>query len=202
VGWKGNNPVYFAGIGPPFIHTTPEGCGFDGDQTGYRSRSMARSPRNHLHDDPRLTAVGLLIEVHAGLRSAIEADLEAHGVTGTAFEVLLRLARSPDGRLRMSDLAEQATLSPSGLTRVVDRLFDAGYAEREQHERDRRVFHAVITEAGCDLVEDILPSHLELVDRNLTGVLEPDELDALCRALRKVRAVVRPGSDPALAPPG
>ncbi len=192
--------MYFAGIRPRFIHTHPESCGLGGGGTGYRLLPMPRSPRNHLHDDPRLTAMGLLIEAHAGVRAAVEADLEAHGVTGTAFEVLLRLARSPDQRLRMSDLAAQATLSPSGLTRVVDRLFASGFAEREQHERDRRVFHAVITDAGRDLVDSVLPSHLEVVERSFTGVLDPDELDALCRALRKVRAVVRPASDPDLTP--
>lgn len=190
--------MYFAGILPLFIHTPPETCGFEPARTGYRSRSMPPSPRNRLLDDPRLTAVGLLLEVHAGLGAAMEEDLQAHGVTSTSFEVLLRLARSPDRRLRMSELADQATLSPSGLTRVVDRLLAAGYAEREQHERDRRVFHAVITDEGLALVERVLPSHLDVVEDHFTGLLAPDELDALCRALRKVRAVVRPGADPDL----
>lgn len=160
---------------------------------------MPAPTRPHLLDDARLTAVGLLIEVHAGLRAAIEEDLEANGVNGTSFEVLLRLARSPRHRLRMHELAAQATLSPSGLTRVVDRLFAAGYAEREQHPADRRVFYAVITPAGLELVERVLPDHLAVVDRCLVDVLEPAELDALCSALRKVRAVVRPESDPELA---
>jgi MarR family 2-MHQ and catechol resistance regulon transcriptional repressor len=194
--------VYFAGIRPQFIHTPCRFCGFSARTVGYTGYLMPRSPRNHSLDDPRLTAMGLFVEVSAGLRATVDEDLEQHGLTGTAFEVLLRLARSPEGRLRMSDLANQATLSPSGLTRVVDRLFAAGYAEREQHERDRRVFHAVITPSGLELVEQVLPSHLDVVERSLTGVLDPAELDALCTALRKVRAVVRPGSDPELAAHG
>ncbi len=194
--------MYFAGIVPPFIHMRRQTCGFEPERIGYRCSPMPPSPRNRLLDDPRLTAVGLLLEVNAGLGAAMEEDLQAHDVTSTSFEVLLRLARSPDRRLRMSDLAAQATLSPSGLTRVVDRLLAAGYAERAQHERDRRVFHAVITDAGMELVERVLPSHLEVIERCFTGVLEPAEREALCAALRKVRAVVRPGADPELHAPG
>ena len=71
-----------------------------------------------LHDE-RVTAAGLLVETCAGFREAVEADLEARAVTGSAFEVMLRLARSPGHRLRMSELAAQSTLTNSGLTRLV-----------------------------------------------------------------------------------
>ena len=54
------------------------------------------------------------------------------------FEVLIRLARTPGQRLRMSDLAAQTTLSASGLTRAVDRLEAAGLVDREACPTDRR----------------------------------------------------------------
>ncbi|MGN6694599.1 MAG: MarR family winged helix-turn-helix transcriptional regulator [Aquihabitans sp.] len=151
-----------------------------------------------LLSDPRLTTMGLLVEVHAGLRSATDPDLEAHGLAGSSFDVLIRLARSPEQRLRMTDLAEQSTLSNSGLTRVVDRLLEAGLAERVRDERDRRVFYAVLTPAGRQRVLAALPSHLAVLDRTLTGLLDPDERAALEGALRKIRAVVKPGADPAI----
>jgi DNA-binding MarR family transcriptional regulator len=140
--------------------------------------------------------MGLLVEVHAGLRSAADPDLEAHGVAGSSFDVLIRLARSPEQRLRMTDLASQSTLSNSGLTRVVDRLLDAGLVERVRDGQDRRVFYAVLTPAGVQRVLDALPSHLAVIDRTLTGLLDPDERAAFEGALRKIRAVVKPGSDP------
>src|SRR3954451_19386664 len=75
-----------------------------------------------LHDD-RLTLAGLFFESQAGLAATLERRLETEcGLTNQWFEVLLRLARSPEGRLRMSDLTAQVTLTPSGLTRAVDRL--------------------------------------------------------------------------------
>lgn len=149
--------------------------------------------------DHRLTAAGLVVETSAGLREVIEAELESLGVSGSAFEILLRLARSPRHRLRMSELAAQSTLTNSGLTRLVDRLQAARLVTREPCPTDRRGFFAVITPAGLDLVVQILPTHLATVDRVLTSVLEPDELAVFLVALRKVRAVVRPGSDPEVA---
>jgi len=149
--------------------------------------------------DPRLTTMGLLVEVHAGLRSATDPDLEAHGLTGSGFDVLIRLARSPHHRLRMTDLAEQSTLSNSGLTRVVDRLLDAGLVERVRDQHDRRVSFAVLTAAGLQRTLDALPSHLAILDRSLVGLLDPEELAVLDGALRKVRSVVKPGADPASA---
>jgi len=157
---------------------------------------MTTSPLPALLADARLTTMGLLMETQAGLRAAYEPDLEAHGLTGSAFDVMIRLARSPDQRLRMTELAGQSTLSNSGLTRVVDRLLAAGLVERKRHDGDRRVFYAVLTPAGLDRVLGALPTHLAIIDRTVIDVLDPDELAALERALRKVRAVVKPGADP------
>ncbi|HEX2577366.1 MAG TPA: hypothetical protein VHK88_13510, partial [Aquihabitans sp.] len=61
--------------------------------------------------DERLTAMGLLVETHAGVTEVFERELEALGVSGSAFEVMIRLARSPHHRLRMSELAAQSTLT-------------------------------------------------------------------------------------------
>ncbi|QXC62488.1 MarR family transcriptional regulator [Aquihabitans sp. G128] len=149
--------------------------------------------------DDRLTAMGLLVETAAGVTDVFERELEGLGISGSAFEVMIRLARSPERRLRMTELAAQSTLTNSGLTRLVDRLDQAGLVTREPCETDRRGFFAILTPAGLAKLGGVLPSHLHTVDRILTGVLDPDELDVLLRALRKVRAVVKPTSDPAVA---
>ena len=102
-----------------------------------------------LLSDPRLTTMGLLVEVHAGLRSAADPDLEAHGLAGSSCDVLIRLARSPEQRLRMSDLAAQSTLSNSGLTRVIDRLLGAGLVERVGYPVSE-LFSALMMVSGND----------------------------------------------------
>lgn len=149
--------------------------------------------------DERLTAMGLLLEAHAGVTEVAERELESFDLSASAFEIMIRLARSPDHRLRMTELAAQSTLSSSGLSRLVDRLQASGYVGREPCDTDGRGFFAVLSAAGLAKVASILPAHLATVDRVLTGVLEPDELATFVLALRKIRAVVRPTSDPAVA---
>lgn len=148
-------------------------------------------------DDPRLTAAGLLFEAHAGLAAALEHRLvEECGLSAQSFEILLRLARSPGHRLRMCDLAAQVALSPSGLTRAVDRLEHAGLITREHCREDRRVSYASLTTVGLARAESAVPVHLAHLDEYFTGVLSDDELDALTAAMRKVRDRVKPGAIP------
>jgi len=108
------------------------------------------------------------------------------------FEVLMRLARSRGGELRMTDLAAQTGLSTSGVTRVVDRLERDGLAERRACPTDRRGAFTVITEAGLARLSAVLPEHLALIERWFTGLLAPDQLAQVLGALRVIRDAVRP----------
>jgi DNA-binding MarR family transcriptional regulator len=145
-------------------------------------------------DDPRLTAMGLLVETYKGLWSTLAPQLRDHGMTETEFEVLLRLRRSPGQRLRMSDLAAQTALSTSGITRVVDRLERDGLVCRETCVSDRRGFWAALSDQGRARIDGALDGHTALIEQYFTGRLSSNELDALTATLRKVRDVVRPGA--------
>lgn len=63
------------------------------------------------------------------------------------YEVLLKLAVG-GGRMRMSQLAEVAFLSRSGLTRIVDELETLGHVRREPDEHDGRSLLATLTPLG------------------------------------------------------
>ena len=152
-----------------------------------------RSSRDELHD-PRLTALGLLLEVSQALEARLMPQMAEHGLSGVESGVMIRLARSPENRLRMSDLATQAELSASGLTRVVDRLERARLVRREACVTDRRVTYAALTPVGLNRVVDFVPGHLEQIESCFTGLLTPDQLAALLDALRTVRDAIRPGA--------
>jgi DNA-binding MarR family transcriptional regulator len=148
-------------------------------------------------DDERLTTAGLLFEANAGLTAALERRLvDECGLTGVWFELLLRLARSPGHRLRMCDLAAQVALSPSGLTRAIDRLDEAGLVVREHCPEDRRVSYASLTPAGLARIEAAVPVHLQHLDEYFVSVLTPEELEQLGATMRKVRDHVNPGAVP------
>jgi DNA-binding MarR family transcriptional regulator len=152
-------------------------------------------PRRAALDDPRLTAAGLLFEVANGLTGQLTSQIAQAGVSMSEFEVLLRLSRSDGTRLRMSDLATQANLSSSGLTRLVDRLEARGLVARQACPSDGRGSFAVLSADGLELLLSIMPGHVELIDRWYTSTLSPDQLAQITAALRTVRAVVRPGAE-------
>lgn len=143
-------------------------------------------------DDSRLTAMGLIAEVHSGLSAKTSALFTTAGLSVIDFETLIRLARSPRQRLRMSDLAAQTSLSTSGVTRVVDRLEREGLVIREACVTDRRISYAVLTEAGSDRLVSVLPQHLADIETWFTGLLSPEQLGTFLDTLRTIRDAVRP----------
>lgn len=140
-----------------------------------------------------ITMVGLIIECAQGLRHELAPSMEiASGVTGQAFEVLIRLNRSPGGAMRMSDLAAQTGLTRSGLTRALDRLVDAGLCARATCDMDRRGTYAVLTAHGRASVDQAIESHEHEINRLLGDVLSAKEEAQLIDLLRLVRDRVHP----------
>jgi MarR family 2-MHQ and catechol resistance regulon transcriptional repressor len=155
-----------------------------------------------IFDDPRLTAMGLLAETYTGIQDKVMPTIAAAGLSMTDFDVLLRLARSAGGRLRMTDLATQTALSTSGITRVVDRLDKRGLATRESCPSDRRGSFAVLAGPGRELLTGVVGEHIRDIDRWFTSLLDGDQLDGLLGALRILRDEVRPGATAGVYSPG
>lgn len=146
----------------------------------------------NLVNDERITAIGLFAEAFAGLNARFNVQLAEYQLAPVEFEVLLRLARSPRERLRMTDLSAQTSLTTSGITRVIDRLDRNGLVRREACATDRRSSYAVITSAGRCRLDAVLPGHLALIEEWFTGRLSADQLAAVLGGLRVVRDAVRP----------
>ncbi|MGD0882069.1 MAG: MarR family transcriptional regulator [Acidimicrobiales bacterium] len=139
-------------------------------------------------EDERLTTIGLLFESAAGLRRLFHRQLESTGAASSqAFDILIRLARSEGGELRMSELAVQASLTPSGLTRAVDRLQEQGLVDRRTCPEDRRGSFALLTPAGRALMDETIPDHIAAVDRILDELFTPEEEARLADSLRRLR---------------
>lgn len=158
----------------------------------YSSASLgpvAKPARRAQREDERIRAFGLLHEAHRRLDRAFNASLDQRcGISGPFFEVLLRIGRSPGGRLTMSDLATQLGLTSGGTTRLVDRVVRAGLVERAACPDDRRVQWVLLSDAGDRKLDEALTVHLQNLQHELIDRLEPAELEVLERALDKLRA--------------
>src|SRR3954469_17570573 len=109
-------------------------------------------------DERRLAAWRTFITAHAAVIGRIERDMAAAGVIPlTWYDVLIELYEAPGRRMRLHELADAVVLSRSGLTRLVDRLEQAGLLTREVDRTDRRGAFAVLTEAGVDSMRAAWP---------------------------------------------
>jgi DNA-binding MarR family transcriptional regulator len=105
-------------------------------------------------------AWGGFLQAHAAVARGLDTDLRAaHGLPLSEFEVLLWLANRPCGRMRMSALADSLLLSPSGVSRAVERLEARGLVRRDRCAEDRRGAFAVLTERGTTLVREASVTH-------------------------------------------
>lgn len=127
------------------------------------------------------------MRTHAQLLKALDADLAArHGITLSAFEVLARVAHGPDGGVRITALAEQAMLSQSRVSRLVDQLAARGLASRTSCATDSRVVQVVATEAGLELLREAQATHFDGVEERFFGRLSCDEIAQLAQIFSKL----------------
>jgi DNA-binding MarR family transcriptional regulator len=124
---------------------------------------------------------------HATRRLSAQLTVD-HGLTISDYEVLLRLARAPERRMRRVDLAEQVLLTASGITRLLDGLERSGYVERGSCDSDRRVVYAVLTEAGRTKLRDASESHVAQIEEYFTSRYDAAELASLNVLLGRVEA--------------
>jgi DNA-binding MarR family transcriptional regulator len=83
------------------------------------------------------------------LSCTLDRELQAaHGIGGSDFEVLQQLAGSPEGSLRMHDLADHVHLTQSALSRLISRLESDGLVDRCVCVDDRRSVITAITDGG------------------------------------------------------
>jgi DNA-binding MarR family transcriptional regulator len=129
-------------------------------------------------------AFGRLLAAHGTLTRELSASLVAsHGLTMNDYGTLLWLSRAGEQGMRRIDLANQLQLSPSGITRLLDRLEDQGFVTKGECKEDARVSYAVLTDEGLAKLKEAAPEHVEDIHRRLSAVLSESEIETLAELL-------------------
>jgi DNA-binding MarR family transcriptional regulator len=143
--------------------------------------------------ETELRAWQALLHAHHDLVQRLDLELrEEHGITFGEYDVLLRLARVPGAALRMTDLADRVMLSPSGVTRLVDRLMVRGFVRREADQEDARATLATLTDEGKRRVRLAARTHLRGIRQHFTGRLSERQLRQVAVALEIITGPHRP----------
>ena len=151
------------------------------------NRLLERVIAKELPGKRGLGAWMMFLEAHASLMRQLESELEEEtGLPLADFDVLAQLAQA-GGELRISDLANRALISRSGMTRRVSRLVKEGVVVRGRAEKDARGVCVVLTQKGLERLAETAPVHLRGISKLFAGQLNDKELELLERALTKVR---------------
>jgi DNA-binding MarR family transcriptional regulator len=128
---------------------------------------------------------------------AFDADLEREQrMSRNEYLVLVHLSEAPDRKLRMSDLADRAALSLSGMTRIVQRLEALSLVERQRCPEDGRGWNAALTTAGLERLREAWPTHLASARQRVFTPLGEVDLTALAAALQRVAEACEAGTTP------
>ena len=127
------------------------------------------------------------LRTHATLVRELDEELtERHGLPLSSYDVLVQLDESPEGRLRMSSLADAVLLSRSGLSRLVTRLEKQGLLEREECASDARGAFAAITDKGREKLSEARATHRAGVRERFLDKLGEREQRQLARAWSRI----------------
>jgi len=139
---------------------------------------------------PAVRAWTRLLRASASTTRLLSADLqEAHSLTINDFEALLVLSHAEDGRLKRVDLARNLMLTPSGITRLLRGLEDAGLVERAACASDLRVTYAQLTDAGREKLEAASSAHIASIRALFEQHFTAEELDTVAGILGKLPGV-------------
>ena len=118
---------------------------------------------------------------------ALSSELmDASGMSLADFDVMAQLARAEGYALRMTELADAALISKSGLTRRIDRLAVNGWVTRRRCTEDGRVHWATLTPLGVKAFRGAAPGHLRAVAERFGASLPASEMDRLTRDFIKI----------------
>jgi DNA-binding MarR family transcriptional regulator len=138
-------------------------------------------------DKINLQAWRLFITLHATLITKVDKQMiEAGKIPLHWYDVLIELYEAPEHRLRMHELAEKVVLSRSGLTRLVDRLAEAGYLMRETDPNDRRGYYCLLTEGGITALRDAWTIYSAGIQAEFADYLDADEAELLVKIFTRM----------------
>lgn len=143
-------------------------------------------------EDPRVAEYGTVLEAMRHLKKELDRSLRDRVGLGLVwFEALLRMERA-GGSLTMGTLASETSLSSGGVTRLVDRLTEAGYTERRACEEDRRVQYVAITPAGREVLDRALEVHLADLQSAFFDRMDDGERHTLVDVMTRIYGAGRP----------
>lgn len=129
--------------------------------------------------------LGMNTQLHAHLARALQ---DSSDLSYADFAVLVQLTDAPDGRARISELADLLQWERSRLSHHLKRMEARGHIERSSCPEDGRGSYVAVTPVGRAAIEHAAPAHVELVRSLLFDGMTDGEMHALTDISERVMA--------------
>ena len=116
-----------------------------------RDEIKQNKPFTSLEQEAQLNVV----RTSAVLMDDVEQILRPYGITATQYNVLRILRGSEPGGLCRNELRDRMITRMPDMTRLLDRMEDAGLVVRSREDEDRRMVRSRISAAGLKLLSDL-----------------------------------------------
>jgi DNA-binding MarR family transcriptional regulator len=134
-----------------------------------------------------ISAWARLIRVQDTVLGMVERDLKKAGLPPLAwYDVLLELSRREHGAMRPNELEKHMLLPQYSMSRLVDRMAEAGYVERMVCPMDGRGQFVGITASGRALQKKMWPVYAAAIERHVGAKLTNAEAEDLSGLLGKL----------------
>ena len=135
----------------------------------------------------QLEALRSVLRARTTLTERLEAALRSDDLPPLAwYDVLCALHEAGEQGMRPRDLAFEVALTPSGITRLLDRMVDAELVERKPCPSDRRGYGVILTPAGRKTHRRMEPVYLREVEAAFASLVSSDEARELSEVLDRV----------------
>jgi DNA-binding MarR family transcriptional regulator len=140
------------------------------------------------HDPVDMNFLFTLAELQRLMRAYADKTAARYGITRAQWAVLAKVERNEG--MKQTELAEQMEMQPITLTRLIDKLCDAGWIERRGDEADRRVNRLYLKQAAKPLLAKLAGLRAEITTTALDGIAAADA-ELLMSQLEDIKENVR-----------
>jgi len=152
-----------------------------------RNTTPPNPAQPHVLDPATLRASGALLSAQTALSRLIDLEgVEPTGQDPTIVDLLTRLDQAPENRLRAVELSRQLLMSPSHISRTLDKAEELGLVERGPDPDDRRAAQISMTNAGQPVIRDFAPRLQVIIDRVVHDTLSEGEIETLVILLGRI----------------
>jgi len=144
---------------------------------------MVHQDMEDYEENLSLKAFVVLSRALQSIKKRVEEDIKCLGLNPTEFAVLELLYNKGDQPIQK--IGEKVLIASSSITYVVDKLEKKNLLERKPCPKDRRVTHAVITNVGIELMNEVFPKHKAAM-KEIFGGLDNKEKEELIEQLKKL----------------